>query len=51
MHFSELGNLAFLRPNYVKAVADVVKDCGGLPFLTDCGSRAGKMQQHMVESK
>ena len=30
MHFGELGNLAFLRPNYAKVVADVVKDCGGL---------------------
>ena len=38
MHFGELGNLAFLRPNYAKAVADVVKDNGGLPFLTDCNT-------------
>ncbi|MBR5360923.1 MAG: DUF362 domain-containing protein, partial [Lachnospiraceae bacterium] len=34
MHFGELGNLAYLRPNYAKAVADVVKEQGGLPFLT-----------------
>lgn len=25
MHFGELGNLGFLRPNYAKAVADVVR--------------------------
>ena len=25
MHFGELGNLAFLRPNYAKAVADVMQ--------------------------
>ena len=36
MHFGELGNLSFLRPNYAKAVADVVKELGGKPFLTDC---------------
>ena len=24
MHFGELGNLAYLRPNYAKAVADIV---------------------------
>ncbi len=36
MHFGEPGNLAFLRPNYAKAVADVVKELGGKPFLTDC---------------
>ena len=29
MHFGEPGNLAFLRPNYAKAVADVVKELGG----------------------
>ena len=38
MHFGELGNLAFLRPNYAKVVADVCKEKGGLPFLTDCNT-------------
>lgn len=38
MHFGELGNISFLRPNYAKAVADVVKEFGGKPFLTDCNT-------------
>ena len=38
MHFGEPGNLAFLRPNYAKAIADVVKELGGKPFLTDCNT-------------
>ena len=38
MHFGELGNLAFLRPNYAKAVADLCKEQGGMPFLTDCNT-------------
>lgn len=38
LHFGEPGNLAFLRPNYAKAVADVVKELGGKPFLTDCNT-------------
>lgn len=38
MHFGEPGNLAFLRPNYAKAVADVIKELGGKPFLTDCNT-------------
>lgn len=38
IHFGELGNLAFLRPNYAKVVADYVKDLGGKPFLTDCNT-------------
>ena len=38
MHFGELGNLSYLRPNYVKAVADLIKEYGGKPFLTDCNT-------------
>lgn len=38
MHFGELGNMSFLRPNYAKAVADTVKLYGGKPFLTDCNT-------------
>ena len=35
IHFGEPGNLAFLRPNFAKTVADQVKALGGRPFLTD----------------
>lgn len=38
IHFGEPGNLSFLRPNWAKAVADVVKELGGKPFLTDCNT-------------
>ena len=38
LHFGEPGNLAYLRPNYAKAVADVIKELGGKPFLTDCNT-------------
>ncbi len=38
MHFGEPGNLSFLRPNYAKVVADMVKEMGGSPFLTDCNT-------------
>lgn len=38
MHFGELGNLGFLRPNYARAVVDVVKELNGKPFLTDCNT-------------
>ena len=38
IHFGELGNIAYLRPNYAKAVADLVKEGGGKPFLTDCNT-------------
>jgi uncharacterized Fe-S center protein len=38
IHFGEPGNLAFLRPNFSKVVADYVKRKGGFPFLTDCNT-------------
>lgn len=38
LHFGEYGNLSFLRPNYAKVVADIVKEEGGMPFLTDCNT-------------
>lgn len=38
LHFGEPGNLAYLRPQFPKAVADVVKQLGGRPFLTDCNT-------------
>lgn len=38
IHFGELGNLAYLRPNYAKVVADYIAQKGGKPFLTDCST-------------
>ncbi|QJW49193.1 DUF362 domain-containing protein [bacterium BFN5] len=38
IHFGEPGNLAYLRPNYAKVIADVVKELGGKVFLTDCNT-------------
>ena len=38
LHFGEPGNLAYLRPNWAKTVADFIKERGGKPFLTDCNT-------------
>jgi len=38
IHFGELGNMAHLRSGYARVVADVIKDLGGKPFLTDCNT-------------
>lgn len=38
IHFGELGNLAYLRPQYARALAAYIKERGGLPFLTDCNT-------------
>lgn len=38
IHFGEPGNLSFLRPNFARAVVDVIRAKGGRPFLTDCNT-------------
>lgn len=38
IHFGEPGNLAYLRPNYSKVIADLIKSKNGKVFLTDCNT-------------
>ena len=49
MHFGEPGNLTFLRPNYAKVVADMVKELGGVPFLTDCNTLYAGRRKNALE--
>ena len=49
MHFGELGNISYLRPNYAKAVVDLVKELGGRPFLTDCNTLYVGSRKHALE--
>jgi uncharacterized Fe-S center protein len=49
MHFGEMGNLAYLRPNYARAVAEIVKEAGGYPFLTDCNTLYPGSRKHALE--
>ena len=49
MHFGELGNVSYLRPNYAKAVADLVKELGGKPFLTDCNTMYPGYRKNALE--
>jgi len=38
LHFGELGNMAYLRPNYAATIVGIVREMGGKPFLTDCNT-------------
>ena len=49
IHFGEPGNLSYLRPNYAKALADVIKSQGGRPFLTDCNTLYVGRRKHALE--
>lgn len=49
MHFGELGNISYLRPNYARAVVDLVKSMGGKPFLTDCNTMYPGSRKNALE--
>ena len=49
LHFGELGNISYLRPNYARAVVDVVKELGGKPFLTDCNTMYPGSRKNAIE--
>ena len=49
MHFGELGNVSYLRPNYAKAIVDLVKTLGGKPFLTDCNTMYPGYRKNALE--
>lgn len=49
MHFGEKGNLSFLRPNYARAIVDIVKSKGGIPFLTDCNTMYPGFRKNAIE--
>lgn len=49
MHFGELGNISYLRPNYARAVADLVREMGGKPFLTDCNTMYPGSRKNALE--
>lgn len=38
LHFGERGNMGYLRPEYVRVIAEFVKAHGGYPFATDCST-------------
>ena len=49
LHFGELGNVSYLRPNYARALADVIKELGGKPFLTDCNTMYPGKRKNALE--
>ncbi|HET59887.1 MAG TPA: DUF362 domain-containing protein, partial [Chloroflexi bacterium] len=38
LHFGEVGNLAYIRPNYAARIVDIVRSLGGNPFVTDANT-------------
>ena len=38
IHYGEYGNLAYIKPQYLKVIGDLIKEKGGKPFLVDCST-------------
>ena len=49
IHFGEYGNLAYLRPQYARVLAEYIKEKGGIPFLTDCNTLYVGSRKHALE--
>ena len=49
LHFGEAGNMSYLRPNWVKTLADFVKAQGGRPFLTDANTLYVGQRKHALD--
>ena len=55
IHFGEPGNLAYIRPNYIHVLTDIIKQKGGRPFLTDTNTlytgRRANAVDHLVSAE
>lgn len=49
LHFGEPGNLAYLRPQYARTIADFIASKGGKPFLTDCNTLYVGMRKNALD--
>ncbi|MDD3024165.1 MAG: DUF362 domain-containing protein, partial [Syntrophomonadaceae bacterium] len=38
VHFGEPGNLAYIRPQYIRRLVDRIKKIGAKPFITDANT-------------
>jgi len=49
VHFGELGNIAFLRPVYLRPVVEILKNMGTKPYLTDTNTLYVGMRTNSVD--
>jgi len=49
-HWGEPGNVAFISPPYIATVVELVKNAGGLPFITDTSTLYTGMRQNGPEN-
>jgi len=49
LHFGERGNLAYIRPQYIRRIVDKLKDFGAKPFLTDANTLYAGSRSNAVD--
>ena len=49
IHFGEMGNVAYIRPNYAAVIVQLVKNLGGKPFLTDSNTLYSGSRDNAVD--
>ncbi|MGB3943335.1 MAG: DUF362 domain-containing protein, partial [Methanothrix sp.] len=49
LHFGERGNESYVKPVFVRQVADAVKGSGGRPFLTDTATLYRGSRENAVD--
>lgn len=49
LHFGELGNMAYIRPPYLRRMVEIVKKLGGRPFLTDANTLYAGTRSNAVD--
>jgi uncharacterized Fe-S center protein len=49
IHFGEPGNLSFIRPNYAAKIVSIIKELGGVPFLTDSNTLYSGRRSNAVD--
>ena len=48
LHFGEKGNMAFIRPNFLRQIVDRIKALDAFPFLTDTNTLYAGARGHSV---
>jgi uncharacterized Fe-S center protein len=49
IHFGEYGNLAYIRPNYLRVIIDTIKEKSAKPFLTDANTLYKGLRSNAVD--
>lgn len=50
VHWGEPGNVGYIAPPYIRTIVELIKDAGGLPFVTDTNTLYSGMRRNAVDN-